>query len=58
MAGTNWTMYDSGGVSTRRFLSTIGIYVDQLGKIYITDYVAKHVVRMDDMNGTNWTTIP
>jgi DNA-binding beta-propeller fold protein YncE len=58
-------------ITQKRFLATVGLlilllglglsYSDALSKsgpqhIYVTDTVNNRIVRMDDMNGTNWTT--
>jgi hypothetical protein len=58
MSGSNWTTYGSYGRGPGQFISTIGVFVDSADKIYVSDGPARRIVRMDDMNGTNWTTFP
>lgn len=58
MQGTNWTAIGSFGVddSPRRLYAPTGVAVDQAGRIYVTQCSSNHrVVRMDDLNGVNWT---
>jgi streptogramin lyase len=66
--GTGWTAYGSTGKGVGEFMSGSGrqlapqgpggLFVDAAGKIYISDTYNNRIVRMDDMNGTNWTTFP
>jgi streptogramin lyase len=63
MSGTNFTAYGTLGQSTGQFLAPTGVSVDGMGRIYILDQGstglanANRVVRIDDMTGTNWTTL-
>ena len=65
IAGTNWTTLGTLGTDTGQFFAPNGIYVDGAGHIYVADsggqgegYGADdRIVRMDDMSGTNWTTL-
>jgi sugar lactone lactonase YvrE len=62
MAGTNWTALTQSppvnGVSSS-FYSPAAVAVDSGGKIFVADneYYAPAVVRVDDMTGTNWTSL-
>jgi sugar lactone lactonase YvrE len=62
MAGTNWTALTQSppvnGVSSS-FYSPAAVAVDSAGRIYVADneYYAPAVVRVDDMTGTNWTSL-
>jgi streptogramin lyase len=63
MTGTNWTAYGTLGQYTGQFLGPTGVALDGLGRIYILDQGStglandNRVVRVDDMTGTNWTTL-
>jgi hypothetical protein len=65
ISGTNWTTLGTIGTGTGQFFAPNGIYVDGAGHIYVADsggqgegYGADdRIVRMDDMDGTNWTTL-
>jgi hypothetical protein len=62
MNGTNWTTLTQSPVINGYIYSLqspIGIAVDPAGKIYIADAGSYQpsVVRVDDMTGTNWTSI-
>jgi hypothetical protein len=39
-----------------RFRAPYGIFVDADGRMYVADRGSNRIVRMDDMNCTNWTT--
>src|SRR5205807_2785696 len=39
-----------------QFSNPSGISIDPAGRIYVMDTGNNQLVRMDDMNGTNWTT--
>ena len=59
MSGANWTTYGADGLGVGQFKAVHGIFVDkQSGKIYVTDPAGgtTRIVRIDDMNGTNWVT--
>src|SRR2546428_9697661 len=58
MSGANWaTLTQSPVINSYIFSfgSPIGVAVDAAGRIYIAD--SSSVVRVDDMTGTNWTSI-
>lgn len=52
----DWTAYGSPGSGPGQFgaSSPIEIAIDASGRIYIADFGNNRIVRMDDMNGTNW----
>lgn len=62
MKGTNWTALTHspllGGV-TYSLQSPAAVALDQNGKIYIADNTTyqPEVLRVDDMNGTNWSAL-
>ena len=62
MNGTNWTTLTQSpviGGYIHSLQSPIGVAVDPAGKIYVADaeYYQPAVIRVDDMTGTNWTSI-
>src|SRR6266436_5587783 len=62
MNGTNWTVMSQSPVINSYIYSLqspIGVAVDAAGKIYIADaeYYQSAVIRVDDMMGSNWTSI-
>ena len=62
MNGTNWTTLTQSPVINSYIYSLqspIGVAVDAAGKIYIADaeYYQSAVIRVDDMMGSNWTSI-
>jgi len=60
MNGTNWiTLTQSPviGMYIFSFGSPIGVVVDAAGRIYVADAYQPKVIRVDDMTGTNWTSI-
>ena len=60
MHGTNWiTLTQSSviGMYIFSFGSPIGVVVDAAGRIYVADAYQPTVIRVDDMTGTNWTSI-
>jgi sugar lactone lactonase YvrE len=60
MDGTNWTTLTQSPVMNGyifSFGSPIGVAVDAAGSIYVADTYQPSVVRVDDMTGTNWTSI-
>jgi DNA-binding beta-propeller fold protein YncE len=54
MTGAGWTTFPDTGISQLYFLR--GIFVDAVGRIYVTDGVSR-IGRMDDMTGAGWTTL-
>jgi hypothetical protein len=61
MTGTNWTVLTQSpvvnGVSYL-FDYPVAVAVDSAGKIYVAESAAQTaVIRIDDMNGDNWTSI-
>jgi len=60
MSATNWTTLSQSpviGMYIYSFASPVGVAVDAAGKIYVADAYVPSVVRVDDMSGTNWTSI-
>src|SRR6266436_6422775 len=62
MNGNNWTTLTQSPVINSYIYSLqspIGVAVDAAGKIYIADaeYYQSAVIRVDDMMGSNWTSI-
>jgi methionine-rich copper-binding protein CopC len=64
MTGAGWTTLGTLGTGVGQFYDPVGIFVDGTGHIYVADYGGSlgygaddHIVRMDDMTGTNWTTL-
>jgi sugar lactone lactonase YvrE len=60
MDGTNWaTLTQSPVISGYIFSfgSPIGVALDAAGRIYVADAWRPSVVRVDDITGTNWTSI-
>jgi hypothetical protein len=65
ISGTNWTTLGTIGTGSGQFFAPQGIYVDGAGHIYVADFGGQgegfgadnRIVRMDDMSGTNWTTL-
>lgn len=64
MSGTNWTTLGTPGVYTGPFFFPQGIFVAASGRIYVADFGASasygaynRIVRIDDMTGTNFTTL-
>src|SRR5256712_12767773 len=58
MSGANWaTLTQSPVINSYIFSfgSPIGVAVDAAGRIYVAD--SSSVVRVDDMTGTNWTSM-
>jgi streptogramin lyase len=51
-----WLAFGSLGSGVGQFHSPEGISVDPDGRIYVVDYINSRIVRIDDMNGTNWTS--
>jgi sugar lactone lactonase YvrE len=64
MAGTSWTTLGTLGYMPGQFFAPTGIFVDTTGRIYVSDFGGSidsggdnRIDRMDDMSGTNWTTL-
>ena len=60
MCGTNWVALQSvpGADVATSLGSPEGVFVDGAGKIYIADtFGGNDIIRMDDMTGTNVTTV-
>ena len=53
--GTNQISYGSGGSGVGNFYGAYGIALDSAGRIYVADTYNCRVVRIDNMNGDNWT---
>jgi len=64
MTGANWIKLGSScGLGKGQFGLPGGVAVDSAGRIYVSDAGDSkgrngRIVRVDDMNGTNWTTFP
>jgi hypothetical protein len=56
LLGTNQIAYGIPGSGVGQFYGAFGIALDATGRIYVSDTYNCRVVRIDDMNGTNWTT--
>src|SRR5260370_34537374 len=55
MNGRTWTSYGGTcGAGQGQFYDPIDIPIDSAGGIYVMDTGNSRLVRMDDMNGTNW----
>jgi sugar lactone lactonase YvrE len=57
MTGTGWTTLATRGTGTNLLQNPSGIFLDNAGKIYVTDTNNNQIVRVDDMTGTGWTTL-
>jgi hypothetical protein len=60
MSGANWATLTQSPVMYGyifSFASPMGVAVDAAGRIYVADGYRPAVVRVDDMTGTNWTSI-
>src|SRR5437879_2416848 len=55
--GTNLISYGTQGSDVGQFYGAYGIAVDSAGRIYVADTYNARIVRIDDMHGTNWTTL-
>ena len=58
MNGTNWTAIGSFGTRPEpgKLYAPCGVCVDSAGRIYVSESSSNsRIVRMDDMDGTNWT---
>lgn len=56
LLGTNQIAFGTMGSDAGQFYGAYGIALDSAGRIYVADTYNCRVVRIDDMNGTNWTT--
>src|SRR5712664_572362 len=54
--GTNLISYGTQGSDVGQFYGAYGIALDSAGRIYVADTYNCRIVRIDDMNGTNWTS--
>src|SRR5205807_5938515 len=60
MSGTNWTTLTQSPVVYGYIYSCaspVGVAVDAAGRIYVADGNRLSVVPVDDMTGTNWTSV-
>jgi sugar lactone lactonase YvrE len=60
MSGTNWTTLTQSpviGIYIFSFGSPVGVAVDAAGRVYVADAYQPSVIRVDDLTGTNWTSI-
>src|SRR5258708_35701664 len=56
--GRNWTAMNGIGSGVGQFAQYVApVAFDASGRIYVADTGNKQIVRMDDMSGTNWTTL-
>ncbi len=56
LLGTNQITFGIQGSDVGQFYGAFGIALDSAGRIYIADTYNCRIVRIDDMNGTNWTS--
>ena len=56
LTGTNQISFGSQGSDVGQFYGAYGIALDSAGRIYVADTYNCRIVRIDDMNGTNWTS--
>jgi DNA-binding beta-propeller fold protein YncE len=67
MTGTGWTTYGTSlprtvlptsaeGRAPGKFAWPKAVFVDAQKRIYVTDWIADRIVRMNDMRGTAWLT--
>jgi hypothetical protein len=57
MSGNGFVTFGSAGNGTNQFGAPLTgqVFIDASGKIYVGDSCNNRVVRIDDMNGANWT---
>src|SRR5947209_351486 len=55
--GTNLISYGTQGSDVGQFYGAYGIALDSAGRIYVADTYNGRIVRIDDINGTNWITL-
>jgi len=56
LQGTNQISFGGQGSDVGQFYGAYGIALDSAGRIYVADTYNCRIVRIDDMNGTNWTS--
>lgn len=56
LLGTNQISFGVQGSDVGQFYGAYGIALDSAGRIYIADTYNCRIVRIDDMNGPNWTS--
>jgi sugar lactone lactonase YvrE len=54
LQGTNQISFGSQGGDVGQFYGAYGLALDSAGRIYVADTYNCRIVRIDDMNGTNW----
>jgi len=57
MSGTNWTTFSGVISGVDQLGAPVAISLDSAGRIYVLDWYFAHVMRTDDMSGTNFTTM-
>ncbi len=56
ITGAGAVGFGNGGSGVGQFNNAIGVALDEAGRIYIADQGNHRIVRIDDMEGTGWTT--
>src|SRR5579864_6600848 len=56
LQGTNQISFGGQGGDVGQFYGAYGLALDSAGRIYVADTYNCRIVRIDDMNGTNWTS--
>ena len=57
LQGTNQVSFGSQGSDIGQFYGAYGIALDSAGRIYVADTYNCRIVRIDDMTGSNWTSL-